>query len=228
MFMKKLKESGVRPAISLAIANGDAELAHSALDLLWKFSEHRNWFKFKFPIMVLTKAFYLFPMYIEFMKRKPKEDKEAYKKFLTLLTVCKKDDRVEKTYKLMQKPRKSNEYKNKLMAASRHYFGMSCSIHDQFGNDAVVACMIVDDPYNREIGREICKLINRGGTHADLQKYSIGILAYALEGMPKEKILDQVKTEMKRVLEKPKKFKTKILKKPFLKKCKHGKKNTSN
>lgn len=227
MFMKKIKESGVRPAISLAVANGDAELAHSALDLLWKFPEHRNWFKFKFPIMVLTKAFYLFPMYIEFMKRKPKEDKEAYRKFLTLLTVCRKDDRVEKTYRIVTRSRKPNEYKNKLVSNSRYYLNLPSGV-EAFGNDAAVSCMVVDDIYNRSIAREICKLINRGGTYADQQKFSIGILALALEGMPHEKILDQVKTEMKRVLEKPQKFKTKILKKPLLKKCKNVKKNKSN
>lgn len=226
--MKKIKESGVRPAISLAVANGDVELAHSALDCLWNYPEHRNWFKFKFPLMVLTKAFYLFPMYAEFMKRKPKDDKEAYRKFLTLLTVCKKDDRVGRTYKLYLKPARSNEYKNKLARVSRHYLNSSHRLEDQFGNEVVVGCMVVGDVYNRGIAIEISKLINRGGVYRDLQQYSIGILAFAMEGMTKEKILGLVKTEMNRVSEKPKKFKTKILKKPFLKKSKHGKKNKRN
>lgn len=226
--MTKKLESGVRPAISLAIMDGDAELAISALDFLWKYPEHKNWFKFKFPIFVLTKAFYLFPMYKEFMKRKPEKDKEAYRKFLLLLTICKKDDRVEKIYKLYMKPARANEYKNKLAVASRHYLNMSCSIEDQFGNDAVVACMIVDDPYNREIGRDISKLISRGGTQSDLQKLSIGILAFALAGIPKEKILEQVKTEMKRIPKKAKKFRMKKLTKTFLQEYINGKKNKSN
>lgn len=77
---------GAHSGIQKAIRRGNLDLAFTSFELMWEEKFHRNWLKWRMPILVEEEAWYLLGEFAEFIKDKP-EGKKEWKKFIYTLTI---------------------------------------------------------------------------------------------------------------------------------------------
>ena len=79
---------GCRSAIQKAIRRGDLNLAKTAFDALWADKTHRNWLKWRLPILVVEEALHLTGELAEFLTEHGTDNNEkAWKKFIYTVTI---------------------------------------------------------------------------------------------------------------------------------------------
>jgi len=85
---------GARSGIQKAIRRGDLDLAKTCFDLLWAESKHRNWLKWRTPILVMEEVWWMAGELAELMQMENKQEKD-WRRFIYLLTVVSKQKDAE-------------------------------------------------------------------------------------------------------------------------------------
>jgi hypothetical protein len=81
---------GARSGIQKAIRRGDLDLCKTSFDLIWSEKEHRNWLKWRTPVLIGEEAFYFAGEAAKLIKEKS-NDEEAWRKLLYRLTLIRKN-----------------------------------------------------------------------------------------------------------------------------------------
>jgi len=81
---------GARSGIQKAIRRGDLDLCKTSFDLIWPEKEHRNWLKWRTPVLIGEEAFHFAGEAAQLIKEKS-NDEEAWRKLLYRLTLIRKN-----------------------------------------------------------------------------------------------------------------------------------------
>jgi len=199
-------EFGCRSALRIAIRRGDIELAFSAFKAIWSNTEHRNWFKFRLPLIVIEEAFYLIGVYDSFLKRIDKLGAEtSYKNFIGILTLCKKSKDVGALSKLCVSKHGSTEWKHRELVSSRRLWSMACVN----GVDKV-SCDILNhtgesNQYTMNALAVLYDCIKSGGNQWNRKTLLLGMFLIVLRGLDEQLVATEARRAWNRV---PKKVKS--------------------
>jgi len=81
---------GSRSGIQKAIRRSDLSLARTCFEVLWSNSVHRNWLKWRLPVLVMEEAWYYGGELSSFLSSKP-DDVNKWKEFIYYLTLIPKN-----------------------------------------------------------------------------------------------------------------------------------------
>ena len=203
-------EFGCRSALRIAIRRGDIGLAFSAFKMIWSNIEHRNWFKFRLPLIVVEEAFYLIGVYASFLERINNLGEEtSYGNFICILTLCKKSKDVGALAKLCVAKHGATEWKHRELVSCRKLWSIVC----ESGIEEISYHMLNHEANHNELSNEYQKkalavlyeCIREGGNQWNRKTLLLGMLLIILRGLDEQLISLEVKRAYNKV---PKKIKS--------------------
>lgn len=189
---------GAHSGIQKAIRRGDLNLAKTCFDALWSEKEHRNWLKWRLPILVEEEAVWLCGELAEFLATKTDSERD-WRKFIYQLTIATKNKDAGAVFALAEH---MPTLRSKEMETARFWVpilgdGDPKNITDDLSEDLIAARKM--SKYERSALRVMKFRANAGGMLGDRRCCLAAMIMIAERGLDKKRVNQMIQADIQRL-----------------------------